>query len=116
MQKDTEVGYNVVCMYHCSEYPLYRHQHCVTVYLNKIQKCRPLNFCGQSEYECASEPYPWEVLVSAYSHGLSADTYKACMYNFSRAFSATSTNTIASIYFDIYMTAAANVCRQCSRK
>jgi len=24
-------------MYHCIEYPLYRHQHCVTVYLNKYK-------------------------------------------------------------------------------
>jgi len=28
---------DVVCMYHCSEHPLYRHQHCVTVYLNKYK-------------------------------------------------------------------------------
>jgi len=27
----------VICMYHCIEYPLYRHQHCVTVYLNKYR-------------------------------------------------------------------------------
>jgi len=27
----------VVYMYHCSEYPLYRHQHFVTVYLNKYK-------------------------------------------------------------------------------
>jgi len=28
---------DVVRMYHCIEYPLYRHQHCVTVYLNKYK-------------------------------------------------------------------------------
>jgi len=58
--------------------------------LKQIQKSRPLNSCGQPKYECASEPNLWEVLVSAYSHGLSSDTYNECVYNFSRALAAIS--------------------------
>jgi len=77
--------------------------------LKQIQKCRPQNSCGRktrAKYECASEPNLWEVLVSAYSHGLSAKTYNECIYNFSRCYQP---NTFVSMYF-------ANVCRQRSRE
>jgi len=62
--------------------------------LKQIQKSRPLSTCGQPKYVRASEPNLWEVLVSAYSHGLSADTYRRCYQP----------NTFVSIYLDIDMT------------
>jgi len=54
--------------------------------------------------------------VSAYSTGVSSDKYNEYVYNFSSALAAISQNTFVSIYFDIDMTAAANVCRQRSRE
>jgi len=50
-----------------------------------MQSSRPLNSCDQPKYDRAPKPNLWEVLVSAYSYCLSADTYNAYIYNFSRA-------------------------------